>query len=399
ADLSVEKWRVKKDLSLLETFMKHRPTFIRNEIRGYFKTGEFYLCKLNSAPMVDYRIDGYPERGNYRGHYFKGKTITVKITSNHRDMFSHWRVNGRKDSTPVLRFPVDRDTVILPVMKNEELLIAAARTGDISKVKRFLTGEPGLFTFQAMIEAVNGGHEEVVKFLIEKGADVRAEVDKNVSFLTHALTCNQPGIAKILKDAGAEISLEQIKHSDEAIRFFISEELTSPRYKELNVWHPLRKKQGKISPALRTRKIAGEFDLEFEKEGNRNLLIVSNRLPGKDGEQRVEISYSAARLRLNMKDIRGRYLHVIAAVKIPEHLINETNTLFIRDFEGRWEKEESRFRSGDWHTCLMSKKIRAGSTNLAFGFTFTPVNTQDKLKIKDIKVFVSQQPITGLEKK
>jgi hypothetical protein len=46
-------------------------------------------------------------------------------------------------------------------------------------------------------------------------------------------------------------------------------------YKEIKVWHPLKRIPGNISPFLHTQGCRGEFKFDFSLENNRNLLTVS----------------------------------------------------------------------------------------------------------------------------
>lgn len=386
--------------SPFKAFVKHRPGFIRKQMQQYFNTGESMLCQVRSAPHTRLKIDGYPEQGIYQGHYFKGETITVEYLGPHSDLFSCWLVNGKKHTTQVLVCPVNQNTVISPVMKDETLLIEAAEKGDAGAVRTLLEKNSKhinywsemvkRFTFLAVIEAVKRGHEQVVKVLLEKGADIHAEVEKNVSLVTYALICNQPKVVKILKAAGAVFSLEKIKESDELIDRFINNELKSPGYKEMKVWYPFKKSQEKISPALYSWRTRGKFDFDFEKEGKRNCLIVFNSEADKKDRRSIQFGYSANRKSLKMKIPGGFCFYFIAKVKVSNHLINENNFLYIQDFDGKKEREIEHFRSENWQTYMVAKKVRTGSTKLYFGFNFEPGSPGEKLMIKDIKIFVSK---------
>jgi len=405
--LPKEKPRVKRDLMFLREYLNHRPYFIRKEIQDYFGIDETFACRVRGAPGYRYKIDGYPEKGNYRGHYYKGKTITIEIigSTKNKAAFSHWLVNGKKYTTGTLNFPVETDTVINPVMANEVLLLRAVKSGDAKTVKAILERESGRIagqvearkqlTFLAMLEAVERGHAEVLNVLIENGAHVNAEVDKNVTLVTHALAFNHPGIVNVLRTVGAAFSLDRIKGASQYVNNFVKLELKSPRYKELKLWHSLEKVKKKISPALHIQGVRGKFALDFRREKGHNILVVSNIEPGKVGKRLCQLGYSANSKGLSVKIPGGRYVHFVVKANIPEHLLNKENYLFIQDFDGSWERQKAYFSGSGWLTYLVSKKIRPRSRELQLGFRFLPQSSEDKLMIMDVKVFIPAKLFTG----
>ncbi len=384
-----------------KAYVKHRPGFIRKQMQQYFNTGESMICRVKGPPNTQSRIDDYPEQGIYMGHYFKGETITVEYLGPRQDLFSHWLVNGKEHTTQVLVHLVKQHTVISPVMKDEALLIKAAEKGDAGAVKTLLEQYSTRidnwremvkrFTFLAMIEAVSRGHEQVVKVLMDRGADIHAEVERNVSLMTYALICNQVKVVKILKAAGAVFSLEKIKERGEWINRFINIELKSAGYKQIKVWYPFKRNRERIAPALYAWQTFGEFNFTFEKQGKRNCLIVFNKEADKKDRRSVQFGYSANRKSLSMKIPAGRYLYFTAKVKVPDRSINENNFLYIQDYDGTEERETTHFRTENWQTYMAAKKVRTGSKALYFGFNFEPGAPGDKLMIKDIKVFVSKK--------
>ena len=95
-------------------------------------------------------------------------------------------------------------TVSNPALDNE--LMAAANKGDLAKVKDLV--EKGAYPnfhdaggSTPLIEAVYGGHAEVVKFLLEKGADANAR--KNDGAAAIGFAKKYPPILEMLKAAGA----------------------------------------------------------------------------------------------------------------------------------------------------------------------------------------------------
>ena len=399
--LTEEKTRLENDLGNLRKYMKHRPGFIRKEIREYFGAGEILTCRIKGAPGYRYKIDGYPEKGNYRGYYYKGKTITIEITKPQQtpNRFSHWLVNGKKYSTAVLSIPVDNDLVISPVLSDEVMLLEAVERGDAEAVKAILKQESEptgsraewrrRLTYLAVIEAVEKGHGKVLKVLIENGADVHAEVDRGISLFTHALAFNHRQIVEVLRTAGAEIHLGRIKASGQLLNNFIELELKSSRYKELQLWHPLKEGKENISPFLDIQGIRGKFAFDFERKEGAAVLAVSNVEPDRKGNRLCQFGYTASRKGLELEMPKGRDIYFVVKANIPKGLVNRENYIFIQDFAGQWEREKVYFSESGWLTCLVSKKIREQSTKLQFGFRFAPGSKEDRLKIKDVQLFIS----------
>jgi hypothetical protein len=104
----------------IEKFVQNRPIFLRKQIQQYFDEGECFLCEMDGPHGIQYEIDGYAEKAGYRGWYFKGKKMTVKILVHPRGFFSHWEVNGKKivDTDLVLR--INTKTKIKPIFKMED---------------------------------------------------------------------------------------------------------------------------------------------------------------------------------------------------------------------------------------------------------------------------------------
>ena len=88
-------------------------------MKKYFGVGESISCEVKGPIDIKYKIDGYPEDHDYHGWYLKGSSIKIKIISQHREVFSHWLVNGEKVAEIPLIHPIDSKTVIEPILKED----------------------------------------------------------------------------------------------------------------------------------------------------------------------------------------------------------------------------------------------------------------------------------------
>jgi len=101
-------------------FFKHREDYVRSQMARFpfFGVNEYYEFQLKGPDETEYIIDGYREHTGYKGKYFKGMPVTVKIekTPKHKQ-FSHWLVNGKKIDKKDLAFQMLSDTSIQAVFK------------------------------------------------------------------------------------------------------------------------------------------------------------------------------------------------------------------------------------------------------------------------------------------
>jgi hypothetical protein len=206
------------------------------------------------------------------------------------------------------------------------------------------------------------------------------------------------GSIKKLNDFKERIKIEAVFPTKQTPEFFIGtftfEGKPKPLdYEEINVWFPLEKIQRNIFPSLHILGGYGKFKFDFKREQNRNLLMVSNIEPGKEGRRLCRFGCSSTKKGFNLKVPGGKYIDFMAEINIPEHLINKDNYLFIQDFNGKWERKRITFSGTGWLTYWVSKKIRSGSTKLQLGIQFAPQSSEDKLIIKDVKVFISGESL------
>lgn len=101
----------------LETFFRNRHVFLRKDLRAYAEAGDLAACTVTGPAGTEYRIDGYPERGTYRGLYYAGQRISVEAAGRGGRRIASWLVNGQNVPGTKLSVVVERETVIEPVFR------------------------------------------------------------------------------------------------------------------------------------------------------------------------------------------------------------------------------------------------------------------------------------------
>jgi hypothetical protein len=199
---------------------------------------------------------------------------------------------------------------------------------------------------------------------------------------------------KNLKDVGEKIEIEAVfpgkKTPELSIGRMKPGQLQQFTYKEIKVWFPQKKIKRKIAPWMNVLARRGKFQFKFRTEKKKKILVVSYPGPGEAVKPSCRFGYKNKK-GLQLKNPGGKYIYFMASVNIPDHLVNKENYLFTWDFGPRLNKKKVYFSNTGWLTYLVSLKIQPKNENLQFGFNFVPQSPGDKLKIKDVKIFIIEE--------
>jgi len=88
-------------------------------MQKHFNSPESYQCIIKGPDNIEYEIDGYSSSSGYKGWYFKGSQISIKVNDD-RKTVSYWLVNGKKYESynNKLIYTVVTETIVKPVFKH-----------------------------------------------------------------------------------------------------------------------------------------------------------------------------------------------------------------------------------------------------------------------------------------
>lgn len=183
----------------------------------------------------------------------------------------------------------------------------------------------------------------------------------------------------------------------------LEEILKSPAYKQIKVWNDGEPKAAaasklsfqKISPFLLRFSRQGIFKFEVGEDKGKKTIIVRNTKAKKNEKKRIHFGYEFNRkgLKPGSHEYEGKYVTFIVKAAISPSLLNRDNYIAIIDYnkDGSHKAKKTYFTSHHWRTYIVSKRIRPGSNRLLLMFRFCPQTRQDRFRIKDVKVVVSEE--------
>jgi hypothetical protein len=124
---------------------------------------------------------------------------------------------------------------------------------------------------------------------------------------------------------------------------------------------------------------------------------VRNTKAKKDVKNRIHFGYEFNRkgLKIESHEYEGKYVTFIVRAAISPSLLNRDNYIAVVDYnkDGSHKAEKTYFTSHHWRTYMVSKRVRPGNTRLLLMIRFCPQTRQDRFRIKDVKVIVSEEPL------
>ncbi|MDP3479826.1 MAG: CotH kinase family protein [Desulfoprunum sp.] len=102
-------------IEMLTDFMQNRAGFLRQEMVKQLHLAGPYNCTVQIPVGEELLIDGYSYKENYKGYYFEGQKVVLEPAKKHREGFSHWLIDGRKNVSPHLQHVFKNNTTIQAV--------------------------------------------------------------------------------------------------------------------------------------------------------------------------------------------------------------------------------------------------------------------------------------------
>lgn len=181
--------------------------------------------------------------------------------------------------------------------------------------------------------------------------------------------------------------------------------IKSPAYKLLNLWKDGDPKAAaasklsfqKITPFLLRFSNQGVFKFDVGENKGEKTIIVRNTRAKKNVKKRIHFGYEFNQkgLKIGTHEYEGKYVTLIVRAAISPSLLNRDNYIAVVDYnqDGSHKAEKTYFTSYHWRTYIVSKQIKPGNSRLLLMFRFCPQTSQDRFRIKDAKVVVSEEPL------
>lgn len=166
--------------------------------------------------------------------------------------------------------------------------------------------------------------------------------------------------------------------------------------REYDVWLPGGETPETLSPSFFPISKKGEFAVEVVPGGEAApVLTVRNIAPDKDGQCWANIGYEINRAGLDVPIPEGKYVHMAVTAAASPKLMNKINYFVLSGFDGkRWmPSKKAFFNTRHFRTYILSKKVRPGCKRLFMSARFTPASPKDVLKIRKVRIFVTDKPL------
>jgi len=164
-------------------------------------------------------------------------------------------------------------------------------------------------------------------------------------------------------------------------------------FAEYLIWDSRAVPTKNTSPKLLIQGIRGKFSINYKKPEDQNLLSIHSQEASENKERILQLGYTLDKKTIASFSLNSKYVYFLVSIKIPPHLINKNNYIFIQDFDGKWEREKVFFARETWRKYLIKKKIRPETTEVGIGFKFDPKSQKDEVYIKKVQIYFLDESI------
>ena len=159
------------------------------------------------------------------------------------------------------------------------------------------------------------------------------------------------------------------------------------------VWNAHAALPENTSPAMITFFEKGKFAYHFAAKETGNVLELESLAADEKGLRQIGFGFELNRKGFAIAKPEGKYIYMVVNAAVSSHLSREDNYMFISTLTDGWEGEKQFFSGLGWQTYILAKKIQPGASRLIIGFRFTPQSVDDRLSIRHVSVYVSENSI------
>ena len=104
----------------------------------------------------------------------------------------------------------------------------------------------------------------------------------------------------------------------------------------------------------------------------------------------IQFGYTLGMNGFNLELPTGKEVFFIISVRLSNRTKKPT-VLFVQDKRKTWERNSVIMDNTSWDQYIVSKRIRAGATDVCFGINWQPKTEKEWLEIKNARIFVINQ--------
>jgi len=146
----------------------------------------------------------------------------------------------------------------------------------------------------------------------------------------------------------------------------------------------------KTAPPLRLPGYRGDFNFSCISDKEVNVIRVSPFRKSKKDELVIQFGYTLGRNGFDLGLQPGQQAIFIISASLSDKTKKPT-VLFIQGKTKTWERNSVIMDNTSWDQYIVSKRIRAGATDVCFGINWQPKTEKEWLEIKNARIFVINQ--------